>query len=159
MPNLQQLLSKCREDADCLIWTGSLSYSSGHPKYNNKAVRRMVYELAKGTIPTGSLITTTCGCTQCLNPEHLALTTKSKAATKGNSCPTVRMRKAIASAIANRATGKLDMQKASEIRASSEGIDELAERYGVDRTLISKVRRNVAWRELRASPFQGLGAR
>lgn len=159
MPTLEHLLSKCREDADCLLWTGSLSHSSGHPKYNNKAARRLVYELAKKPIPPGALVTTTCGCRQCLNPEHLALTNKSKAASQGNACPTVRLRKAIASANVHRANGKLDMQKAAAIRASSKTCDELAAVYGVDKTLISKVRTGAAWRELKASPFQGLGAR
>lgn len=51
------------------------------------------------------------------------------------------------------------MQKASVIRDSPEGIDELAALYGVDRTLISKVRTGAAWREMKATPFQGLGAR
>ncbi len=159
MTTLQTLLAKCREDADCLLWTGSLSHSSGHPKYNNKAARRLVYALAKGPIPPGKLVTTTCGCAQCLSPEHLALISKSQAAVKGNACLTVRMRKAIASAKANRPKAKLDMQKAEEIRGSSATLDELAERYAVDRTLISKVRRNEAWREMTATPFQGLGAR
>jgi hypothetical protein len=159
MTTLETLLGKCQEDADCLVWTGSLSKRSGHPKYNNKAARRVVYELAKGPIPEGRLVTTTCGCARCVNPAHLALTTKSEAAVKANACPTVRLRKAIASAKANRPNGKLDMQKASVIRDSSEGIDELAALYGVDRTLISKVRTGAAWREMKATPFQGLGAR
>ena len=159
MTTLQTLLGKCREDADCLLWTGSRSHSSGHPKYNDKAARRLVYELAKGPIPPGHYVTVTCDHAHCLEPTHLRLTTKSEITAKAHNCPTVKAKKVVACAISNRKTGKLTMEKAREIRASDRTCDELALVYGVDRTLISKVRTNKAWRENCASPFQGLGAR
>lgn len=155
MPTLKHLLSKCREDADCLLWTGSLSHSSGHPKYNNKAARRLVYELAKGAIPAGMLVTTTCDCAQCLNPEHLRLTTKAEITAKVHNCPTVRAKKIVACTAAGRKTAKLTVEKARQIRASNQTCDELAIVHGVDRTLISRVRTNKAWREY-GSPFAGL---
>jgi hypothetical protein len=159
MTTLQFLLDKCHEDADCLLWTGSLSKSSGHPKYNNKAVRRLVYALAKGCIPAGHYVTVTCDCPACLNPQHLRLTTKAEITAKAHNCPTVKAKKVISCAKASRKTAKLTMEKAREIRASIKTCDELALEYGVNRTLISKVRLNKAWRENHASPFNGLGAR
>lgn len=159
MTTLDQIYARCTEDGDCLRWQGRRSCASGHPKIGNKSGRRVVYELLHGPIPDHKYVTVTCDCIDCLAPEHLALTTKAQAAKKGNQCPTVRLRKAIASAKANRKTGKLTMEKAREIRASSKTCDDLALAYGVDKTLISKVRTGAAWRELSASPFAGLGAR
>ena len=159
MTTLSHLLGKCREDADCLLWTGSLSHSSGHPKYNNKAARRLVYELSKGQIPAANYVTVTCGCATCLNPDHLRLTTKSEITAKAHSCPTVKAKKRVACAVAHRKTGKLTMEKAREIRASTKTCDELAQLYGVDRTRISQIRTNKAWRETTAAWHQGLGAR
>jgi hypothetical protein len=159
MTTLQFLLGKCKEDADCLIWQGSLSKSSGHPKYNDKAARRLVYELAKGRIPAGHYVTVTCDCAACLSPEHLRLTTKAEITAKVHSCPTVKAKKVISCAKASRKTGKLTMEKAREIRASNQTCDDLALVYGVDRTLISRVRTNKAWRETTAAWHQGLGAR
>ncbi|GKS85836.1 hypothetical protein AVMA1855_16810 [Acidovorax sp. SUPP1855] len=156
MATLEQLHARCIEDGDCLLWQGGLSKSAGHPKFNNRSARRLVYELAHGPIPAGRNITVTCDCISCLNPEHLALTTKAEASRKANACPSVRAKKSVASAKASRPKGKLTIEIAREIRASTGTCDELAAVYSVDRTLISKVRRGSAWRELVASPFQGL---
>lgn len=159
MTTLEKIHARCIEDGDCLRWQGGLSKSSGHPKFNNLSARRLVYQLAKGPIPANLYITVNCGCETCLSPEHLALTTKAQAAKKANQCPTVRMRKAIASAKAHRGKGKLTMEDARSIRHATGTCDELAAVYGVDRTRISQVRTGAAWREMHATPFQGLGAR
>jgi hypothetical protein len=145
------------EDGDCLIWTGSLSCSAGHPKYKDRPVRRMVWQAKHGELTPKQLVTTTCGNPKCL--EHLALTNKSQIAKKTNADPRVKAIKALKSAAIGRARGKLSMEKVRHIRASNQPNQELASLYGVTHGLISKVRTGKAWVECFASPFAGLGAR
>ena len=156
---LEKIMARCIDDGGCLRWQGSLSASAGHPKIKDRSGRRVVYELAYGPIPPKGLIGVKCECTDCLNPEHLTLTTKSAAAKKANASPAVRLRKAVASAKVHRARGKITFETAQEIKDSNISCDEGAERYGVDRTLISKIRRGRAWHDLTPNPFTGLGAR
>ncbi len=156
---LEKILSNCIDDGGCMRWQGSLSASAGHPKIRNRSGRRVVYEIAFGPIPPKRFVGLKCECRDCLEPTHMHLVTKSQASQKGNASPGVRLRKAVASAKAHRARGKLTMEQAQEIKASSLSCDEGAERYGVDRTLISKIRRGRAWHDLTPNPFTGLGAR
>lgn len=51
------------------------------------------------------------------------------------------------------------MDKATEIRLRTEPAHVLAPIYGVDKSLIVRVRAGKAWRDLSSSPFAGLGAR
>lgn len=53
---------------------------------------------------------------------------------------------------------RVALKGAQEIKDSNISCDEGAERYGVDRTLISKIRRGRAWHDLTPNPFTGLGA-
>jgi hypothetical protein len=153
----QAMNGRVQEDGDCLIWTGRLSCSSGHPKYKDHVVRRVVWQAEHGPLTPKQLVTTTCGNPKCL--EHLALTNKSKIAKKTNADPRVKAIKQLKSTAHSRRTAKLSVEKAREIRNSELGNKELADLYGVSHGLISKVRTNKAWLESYSSPFSGLGAR
>lgn len=156
---LKQIHARCIPDGDCLRWQGGLSKSAGHPKINDKSGRRLVYELAHGPIPDKALLTITCECMDCLNPAHLALTNKAEVSRKVNASQSMRMRKAAASAKAKRPHAKLTIEQAREVRDSIGRCADVAALYGVHLTLVSKIRRGEAWRELGPNPFQGLGAR
>jgi len=97
---IEQVHSRCREDCDCLIWTGATF--SGHPKLRNTSARRIVWELTNGPIPAGRIVTTTCGHPSCLLPGHLELTTKARAATESAMRPDVLLRKSVSNARAAR---------------------------------------------------------
>lgn len=144
------------EDGDCLIWNGRLSKSSGHPKYGDMVMRREVWKARNGPLMACELITVTCGNPKCL--EHLAITTKSEIARRTNADPSVKARKRLSGAKSARAraNNKLSMEKAREIRLSSDNDLVLAKVYGVDHSMISKVKRNEAWVESFSSPFAGL---
>ena len=58
-------------------------------------------------------------------------------------------------AATKRNTAKLTMEKANEIRHSSEGIKELAERYSVNPSFIKAIRRGDVWRDY-SNPFSQL---
>lgn len=153
------LAEKTEEDGDCLIWTGRASKKvGGQPKHGSLIMRRAVWAATRGPLEPGDLITVTCENSLCLC--HLAKTNKSEISRKSQNRPQVRALKRIKSAAWARSNlAKLDMEKAREIRVSTEDDHTLAARYGVDHSLISAVRRNRAWVETMGSPFAGLGAR
>lgn len=154
---LQAMDGRVQEDGDCLLWTGRLSCSSGHPKYKNFVVRRLAWQAKHGLLSPGQFVTATCGNSKCL--EHLAITTKAEIARKSNANPRVKAIKRAKSMVTSRKHAKLSIEKARFIRSSDLSNYELAAMYGVTHGLISKVRTYKAWIEAQSSPFAGLGAR
>lgn len=153
------LAEKTYEDGDCLVWTGRTSYSRGHPKYGDLTMRRVVWELRNGPLKAGELVTTTCGRVDCL--EHLAITDNSGRSKKANADIRVRAIKRIKATQAARArTTKLSLEKARAIRESTDCNHTEAAKWGVTHSMVSKIRRGLAWAESpAASPWAGLGAR
>lgn len=153
---LKALELNTHEDGGCLIWHGRCSCSRGHPKYGDLVMRREVWQMKNRPLKPGELVTVTCENKLCL--EHLALTTKSEAGKKANADPRIIAIKRKRSMLFARSspTAKLSMEKARAIRASTENDHAEAKKYGVDHSLISKVRRNKAWVEAETNPFAGL---
>lgn len=149
---LDRMLSCCQEDGDCLIWTGS-NNSIGIPKIRNTSGRRVMWELKHGEIPPGMLVSTTCGHPACL--EHLALSTKSEIVARSHERPHTKARVTASNRrAARKARGKITIDIARDIRASSETGLQIAARLGVSDSLVSCVRRGKSWVE--PSPFSGL---
>ena len=148
-----------KEDGDCLMWTGRLSCSCGHPKFGDMVMRRAVWVLRHGEIRPDQLVTVTCGRAACL--EHLALTSKSEIAKRTNADPRVKAIKKIKNTKASRAKApKLDMEKARAIRDSQDDNKTEAAKWNLSHGMVSKIRLGKAWAEsFQANPFQGLGAR
>lgn len=153
---IDKLRHRCREEGDCLIWTGRHSVSNV-PRLGNASLRRLIYAEANGPFQDRFLVTTTCGNALCINPEHLKTTTKSAVLKRAYATSDLAVRRSITSTRTARANAKLSIEAAREIRASGETIKVLAARYGVHQSLISFVRRGQAWKEsAAANPFQGL---
>lgn len=158
MKTLKQIHAKCLECGDCMIWQGATN-GSGQPKFHSKTARRATWEAAKGPVPDGKLVTTTCGHAKCLAVGHLALTTRAEVSKASNARPHVKALRSASTAKTVRAKlGKIDMETARLIRASDKPGIELAAEYGVSPSHISHVRCNISWKEA-SSPFAGLGAR
>lgn len=150
--HMMQILEKTEEYGECILWTGTLS-DTGHPIYKPYGepctlVRRAVFRLNGGKLVKRQPIDTTCGEKCCVNPEHLFQSTISKvakrAAAKGKFSGVVR-----ASKIAETRRGKmkLTMDIAREIRNSAESGPVLALRYGVNRSLITRIKSGLSWKE------------
>ena len=156
---LRVLAERTVEDGDCLIWTGRVSYSRGHPKYNDMSMRRAVWEAKHGPLEPSQVVTTTCGRVDCL--EHLAVTDCSERSRKANADLGVRAVKRIKGMAAARAKApKLTMEAARAIRASEDDNHTEAAKWGVTHGMVSKIRTGRAWVEHPvASPWAGLGAR
>lgn len=144
------------EEGDCLLWQGRVS-TGGVPRWNNRSLRRVVYEAAYGEVPEGLLASTNCGHPECLNPAHLVTKTKGQVLADTYATSDLALRRSVTSTRIARATAKLDIHKAREIRESTETLDVLAQRYSVDRTLCGFIKQGKAWKE--PNPFSGLGAR
>lgn len=155
---LPELHARCTECGDCLLWQGAHN-GTGHPRHAGGSVRRAVWALTHRPAPANRIVTVTCGQIACLNPAHLALTTRGEVTRIVHNRPDVRMRRAAASARTNQATmGKISMAIARQIRASTQTGVDLARHYGVSTSLVSLVRQGKTWVERTASPWRGLGA-
>lgn len=155
-----QIKKKCQEDGDCFVWQGN-TYN-GVPKQSNYSARRIVWEVKKGPIPKGQIMTTTCGNSKCLNVDHLAVVGRSEVSKKSAANPATKARRVISTTKSRRANCKITLEQAMEIRRSTETIFVLADKYGIHKSMVSRIRVGKAWLETprMASPFAGLlGAR
>lgn len=162
---LKEIHDRCEEVGDCWIWQQAVS-TNGYPILRRRPgpcllVRRVVVELAGRPAATRQPVVCSCDEKLCCNPAHLKSSSNSdvgkKAAKKGAFSGKARGAKIAAS---KRAAGKLTMDDARAIRASSETGPILAARYGVNRSLIQSIRTGKAWKDY-SNPFGGLmgGAR
>lgn len=123
----------------CWLWTGwKLNSGYGDTSVNGRriTVHRFSYELANGPIPKGKLVLHRCDVPACVNPEHLFL------GTDADNNHDMR-----AKGRARNGRQKLTPEQVRAIRAEyrydattrrSNAI-ALAERYGIDRSNISKI--------------------
>lgn len=162
---LDWIKSKCEVDGKCWLWAGALNHC-GHPimrlpgdrKSGCKMVRRVSLEASGKTVAPRHPVVTTCGNDECCNPAHLKQVTIQKmcqaAAANGAWQTPARAAKIAA---AKRKDCKLTMEQAQEIRLSTESGPILAERYGVNRSLINGIKRGERWKDF-SSPWAGLMA-
>lgn len=123
-------------------------------------VRRLVL-IERGTPMKGYIATYTCGNPACVNPEHTARSTRAQmnrriVADMNTATNTLRVKR-IAD-VKRRTDAKLSQADVDQIRASDEKHQYIANRYGVTKSLIGKIRRGEVWRTFSASPFSGLFA-
>jgi hypothetical protein len=121
------------------------------------SVRRLFRELITVQPQPDGFYSVSCGNVECVNPDHTIVRTEKqhfKAMAKKVSDSPVR---ALKLSQYHRTVGKakLSESKAQEIRLSNESGPVLAERYGVNKSLISRVRRGEIWKCL-TNPFRGL---
>lgn len=159
--------ARCDEDGDCLLWKYAAT-GSNQPRYSIKGpmgkttsvqLRRVVWERETGKpIPKGKVVTVNCGCSLCLNFDHMELITKAEVIRLVWQRPDSKARKSLAATKSMRCRGKLDMEKARYIRSSDKTLRELADELGVSTSLVGAVRQGLRWRETAANPFAGLFA-
>ena len=88
---------------------------------------RVYYEKAKGPIPAGMQIDHLCRVPVCVNPDHLEAVTPAQNVQRGRKT-------------------KLTPEQVAEIRASPERQTELARRYGIGQSQVSRIKRGLSWR-------------
>lgn len=158
------IIERTDEIADCMIWNGGVG-ESGHPIYKPYGgvctlVRRAMFSFAIGPLEKRKPIDVKCGEKRCVNPAHMVRSSVAeiakKAAARGAFSSLARRAKIAKS---KRKNGKLTEEKAQEIRESSESTKILAERYGVNKSLINGIKLGKFWRDYSPNPWAGLGAR
>jgi hypothetical protein len=169
LTDLAHIHARCEEDGDCMVWKLYTS-SAGVPKIGLTkdgkwvvvSARREVWKLTrKSPLGRKQLLTTKCGNPRCLNPEHLKLTKAAEVNAKNAQKADSKARRSLAMSEFNRKTkGKLDAQRAAEIRASEKRTSELVKEYGVCSSVIRRIRSGSGWRDSSTpNPWAGLGAR
>lgn len=156
MRTIEEIHARCKEDGDCLIWTGRTN-GNGAPKIGSQSVRREYWLLTKGPLTPKELISPDCTSPCCI--AHLKKSTKREVAQKANMRLDVVQKKRTKNTAIKRAQSKfMTMVLAEEIRSTPEiSGKEWAQRIGCSPELISKIRMHKAWSPTQSSnPFMGL---
>jgi len=142
---LWHLVKKAGLD-DCWLWNGHTT-ADGYGRlsiYNRElSATRLVYESTYGPIEPGLDVCHTCDNPPCCNPRHLWIGTRAEnnkdRADKGRS---FRSRGELSE------NSKLTESNVIEILDSPETNQALADKYGVDHSLISRIRLGKAWKHV-----------
>jgi hypothetical protein len=149
--SLAQRLAHCTAQPDengCTLWTGYKQASGyGAIRWDRKMiyVHRAAWELANGPIPTGLHVCHRCDVPPCVNVGHLFLGTNAdniadRVAKNRSNLPCLKGEE--------HANAKLTEAAVRAIRASTRLQREEAAIYGVDKTLIGKIRRREVWKDV-----------
>lgn len=143
-PYRDRFYKSIRKEGDCWIWIGYVGADGygrigAHRKWRRAHIAS--YILHCGSIPDGLWVLHKCDVRACVNPDHLFLGTgldnvadmvaKNRQA-KGERFP----------------QAKLKEHDVKEILASDERNKELAERFGVNQSVISNIRSRKQWRHV-----------
>lgn len=160
----ETLEARCKKLANgCWEWQGYLqngtpqvaSYPGGKKKM--VSVRKLFRELISGRPEPEGHYSNTCCNPICVNPSHTIWRGE-----RSHMKHMIKHRKVTPTMIKKlrdyrirTGKAKIDEQKAAEIRVSTETAPVLSARYGINKSLINKIKRGLAWRDLTA-PFMGL---
>ena len=163
---MEAIKARCTECPECgepWNWTGNHQNAMHHATIErNKTrinVRKAVWAVYHGEIPTDTVLTTKCDNQNCLNPELTAAVHRGDVIRKMMDEGKIHNAAHLAARTrARRARGtKLNIEVAREVRSSDLSCREEAEKRGVTYQMISRIRQNKSYADV--SPFAGLGAR
>lgn len=145
---IESLKERTIDDAGCWIWTGYHGNKVPNVFHNGKMVqvRKVICELLGKTLPKTVYLNVSCGHGSCVNPDHMKIYTRQQ-----HMDAIRKIAHQSKTRIANvqkhkrEHNSKINEQIAQDIRLSDESGPVLAERYGISRTLISRIRRNMVW--------------
>ena len=155
---IESLKARTVEEGDCWNWTGYLGNKVPHVCHDGKmhSVRRLFRDLLGNPVKESWFIYPKCGNGVCVNPDHnTVLSPKQFRQYIGKKAGGSLTRKIKIQAFKHRTMSKLNWEKADEIRLSTEPSRQVAEKYGVNKSLICKIRAGKAWVRYN-SPFAGL---
>jgi hypothetical protein len=155
-------------ECGCWLWAGGKAGNyKGGLRYGrvrfggpSRYTHRVTFELMHGPLPPGTLLArrvTVCDYDHCCNPAHWRRSSRAELnRDKARTGRTSRGRPhSVAVTVGIRRTAKkLDLERAREIRASTEPARVLAARFGVDVSMVYGIRRGKFWAE--PSPFSAL---
>ena len=135
--------------SDCIEWSKCRnSEGYGQLRFKGKMVmaHRRVWESLFGDIPDGVYVLHKCDNPPCINPDHLFLGTK-----KDNSRDSIQKGRAkfpVTPKGEDAPWSKLTLAQIKEIRSLKGTVlqAELASRFGVNQSTISRIQSNIRWR-------------
>jgi len=137
-------------NSGCWLWAGACFQETGYGqiKINGKKIgtHRFSWLIHRGPIPSGMLVCHHCDTPPCVNPEHLFLGT-----VKDNSQDCIKKDRRPKTTIVkgeNHPRAKLTSQQVMEIRASGLTCAVLSGLYGVDDSVVARIRTREAWKHL-----------
>lgn len=155
---IKSLKAKTIDDAGCWIWQGYYANKSPNVSHAGQmvSVRRLFLDLLGKTYSPKAFMSASCEDHRCVNPEHIKIHTHAQHMARllkqSHKSPT---RKANVQKYKRQHEAKINIDIAREIRLSDETGPVLAQRYGINRSLISRIRRNEAWVDVN-HPFLSL---
>lgn len=159
---LDEIRGRCVVGADaCWHWRGAMNSDASagrvpivwHEGRTSSALR-VVYVLSGRALPARGIVWRTCGCDDCLRPQHLAAGSRRDwgrwRMQMGQTRPTADWLAANLRSKRARATegGGLSLEAAAYIRASDKTGVALAHELGVSKTAVSRARRGDTWAEV-----------
>jgi hypothetical protein len=130
------------DDRNCWVVTSHRAKNQKFPARRVKGklvyLHREAFETAFGPVPEGRVVRQTCGQCLCINPKHLALVTFDDVAAD-------RAARGVQARGPKNGRSKLTPEQVGEIRRSDETQKALAERFGVDPSLVGRIRRGELW--------------
>lgn len=156
---LADLQKRTEPEGECLLWTGYVDgVGSAQWRIAGKLylVRRLLWELTRGTVPKKHQVGVRCGIPACVHPDHLVSRTRGSVQRGVPKSPMQILRTAMAHRA--KASTKLTVESAADIRTGAETVSEAARRHGISVSRASRIRRGQAWRDY-SNPFAGLLAR
>ena len=134
----------------CMNWTGYVNGKTPSTSIGGRGMSvRGLIALRLGIDAKGKVVTNSCGNNLCVRPEHIKLMDKGKfhsyiSKTKVDSQAWSRRAKLSA---AVRKRSKLTAEIAAQIRAEQITHKQIAEKYGVCKSTVDRIRRGESWRD------------
>ena len=133
-------------NSGCWLWTGSTTACGGYGQINlgGTPVRaqRASFEFFKKTIIKNKVICHTCDVPSCVNPDHLFCGTH-------NDNSKDKVLKNRQSRGEGRPSSKLKEADVLYVKSSEQSGGALGRKFGVSRSVISKIRRGEGWRHVK----------
>lgn len=158
---LNYYLGKCIDDGGCLVWQGRAT-DSGAPVGtvvvggNSVSLRRALYESSHGKkLAKNVVVSMSCGCSLCLNVEHMKLSSRKTIMYK-NLIAMTPVQKANSAKRLTAHSTKLCWDDVDTIRSLDLSNQAIASMFGVTKEAIRRVRNYTTWTSRPLNPFAGL---
>lgn len=145
---LYRFIKKLNVDqySGCWNWAAGKRYNGyGVFTYNGKieSSHRVSWMIFNEKIPEGLFVCHTCDNRACVNPEHLFLGT-----CKDNIHDMIKKKRNVIQKGESKSTSILTNKDVLYIRNCNERNCDLADKFGIDRSTVSHIRRGNTWRHL-----------